>query len=120
MARQFNIHERVELEPIDHAGFLKIMLRHQKAGKLLERLTPPPEDHQCTYCPIDPHTMRYVVLMLANMRNATLKVAMDTPMSDAATGFYRFAYVDALDTVLASVCGEFAPEIGQKLLENYE
>jgi hypothetical protein len=120
MSRQFNIKQMVELTPLNRQGFLTTMLRHQEAGAKFERLPVPPDDHSCVYCPIDPHTMRYVVKMLTIMRDATLKVAMQTPMNDAATGFYRFAHVDALDIVLASVCGEFAPELGQQLMENYE
>lgn len=117
--REFNINQRVAIEQIDRKLFRRVFDQYRELGKKLERFATPPPEHRCDNCPIDPHTMRYVVLMLAHLRNASLSDAMNTQMSDAAAGYYRFAAVNTLDLAIAAVCGEFAPELGEDLMENY-
>jgi hypothetical protein len=115
-----SIHGDVEIVPVSRESFTQVMNSHLENKDKYERLPSPPANHFCHNCPIDVHTIRYVLVMIADLRDGALAAALHTPMDQNVAALVRFEMVNTLDLVMAAICGQFDPESGERMKENYE
>jgi hypothetical protein len=117
---KLRINNSVEVIPMTRSGFDNIMKATAEKCRNLDRFPPPPESHVCNECPIDPHTMRRVVRMVADVRNAMFLLTQTKEDETAIDLLSRYVTINALDQTLALLCGGLAPELGKMLRESYD
>lgn len=115
----FHLHADIEIKPHAREDIQRIVDKNAKTGARLERFPVPPKDHQCTGCPIDPHTMRYVLALMEAVRDHYLARGLNTDINDHVNGFMLFHTVDTIDSLIAAVCGSLAPELADTVMERF-
>ena len=115
------VHGNVDVAPVTAKEFDKIAAVHRELRGQYEFLPAPSPEHYCQYCPVDPHTVRYILVMLGNLRNEALGYAVNTPIDRPESAIVRFVTVNAIDAMLIAISAQFATEHDTKLLRsNYE
>jgi hypothetical protein len=109
----------IEVEEISRKGFDHIVAQMAEAAVPLDRFPTPPADHRCVQCPIDPHTMRRVIRLLADMRNARLERFKEKADREPVNALVEILGINTLDTAIGYLCGGLAPELAVSMRENF-